>query len=83
MDDTVKQQIETATRIAFERYAERHPTLAVHLKDSETSLLASAMKEIKDDPELAQALQTAKTENNLLKLIEVAENHLPRLIGLL
>ncbi|MBN1124700.1 MAG: hypothetical protein JXA82_06820 [Sedimentisphaerales bacterium] len=82
MDEDTKQHIEKATKIAFEKYAERHPTLGNFLEAKRSDLLAWAVETIQNDPEVEEAIQMARTESDLQKLIEIAENYLPKLIGI-
>lgn len=83
MDNEIKSQLEEATQMAFNQYAERHPSLAAFLESNRQQLLATAVESIKDDPEVKKALALARTEGDLQKLVRLAEAYLPKLIGIL
>lgn len=83
MDADTKQRIEEATKIAFEKYAERHPTLGNILETNNSELLTLAVESIENDPDVEEAMQLARTENDLQKLVEIAEIYLPKIIGIL
>ena len=82
MESEVKKQIEDAVGIAYERYCQRHPTIAQALENSRVEIMSAAVESIEDDPEVLAAMDIAETESGLQKIVEVAERYLPRVIGL-
>ena len=51
MEEGVKQQIEKAAKIAFDKYIERHPTLGGFLEAKCDDLLRWAVESIQNDPD--------------------------------
>ena len=82
MNDEIKKQLEETTGIAFDKYAQRHPTLGSYLKSNKATLLASAISTVENDPEVTAAMQLAKTESDLQKVVELIERLLPKLINI-
>jgi|GEM_PF-4665611 len=82
MEPELREQIEKAAGIAYERYCQRHPTIGQALADSRDRIISSTVQSIEDDPDVASAMEAAQTETGLQKIVEVAERHLPKLIGL-
>ncbi len=83
MEDQLKKQLEEGTQMAFSQYRERHPTLAGYLERHCSDIIASAIESIKDDPEVMAALQSAKAETRLQRIVETAAEYLPKIIGML
>lgn len=83
MDSQLKEQIEKGTKIAFQRYRERHPSLAHHLETNHSKVISSTIKSIENDPEAIAAIRSAQTEKVIQEVIEVAINYIPKIVSIL
>ena len=83
MDSQLKEQIEKGVQIAFQRYKERHPSLADHLEKNQSQIISSTIKSIENDPDVIAVMKRAQAETGLLKIIEAAAKYLPKVIGIL
>ena len=81
MDPQIKKQLENGTKIAFERYRERHPNLAESLAKHRSEIMTSTVKSIENDPEVMAAIKSAEGESALQTIVQTALNYIPKAVG--